>query len=64
LDSVERSLLVYECAIDSEECTLLQSVRDEKHQLSGKPDEASLMVNSATNALYLQIGDEKTLITQ
>jgi hypothetical protein len=54
---------VFKCDADGKLCHMIQSTTN-KYDFGGNPPPASLNIAPDDNALYLQIGDEKTLIVQ
>lgn len=63
-DWLERDFLIHECDTTDQICTLIQFSHDEKYARLEGPSEATLNIDPSSNALYLQIGDDKTLIAQ
>lgn len=51
---------VFKCDLDGNICHVIKNVKNAR----GAPPTAALIIDPTTNALYLQIGDQKTLIAE
>jgi hypothetical protein len=54
---------VFKCDLEGNQCQIIKSTTN-VYDFGGNPPPAHLVVDSATNTLYLQIGDQKTLVAQ